>query len=1055
MIVLRIHDGTEEHRYGPSRLAQDTVATKTSIQDYYVELEDIRLTVLPIGEQGRTPELAGYNSIYDIPEGVIWRAQVERTTGEVLLNGGIRWEDIDFDRKTNTFAVTVYDRAPALFQDVASEYWVDRVAMDTDRWSDHSEPPLIRVSTLIESDNAITNYSGAETERGYGIADWGYATLTDILDMSLYEVGERADAFSVSLPAEREQDIYPFKPVHQPKIKAGIRIDSYSDLNVTITGTSETKDSPLSEISIYWGDSTNQTASPGSQLTHTYPTGGTYTIRLVVTAENGATAVASKDVTLQSGTSGGGDGGGGSILTFPDYFPDFQGSLIDTDGDGDLNLSLSAENVEGADTYEWVVTDAILVESGRVNLNKTYTGTSVFNDGFDKSIKEVNYKLTVSNSNTSETRFGVAKRTLGQFPRSRTLSQVALTSQSKGASETSSWPEPMFQLTYDRADQQVQQGFTPFCGGGGWLGLPAWTVDRFVEEVLKFAGWRVRVEYASFPSKEVTLTFYRQEWPPVADQVPIDDTSLDDGSGVVLERQGTWSLSLRHGESDHKPAPKAFGENSDEFPELIEPGSPPPWMFTAPSRWDANLRTPRSRIDAVDDIEPLDIEREVESELQLPAMQKVAVPSTYQNGDQLVIGVPIHPNPNPGPGPGPGFEDYPSFDGISPPNADRSSPTADDVFLIEPAFQGVDPFPPRQADQYWDLWPDDHGPFFFFDGEGAKIEHTIGGYAVMHRRYTPAMEPGYPDASRSVTTDADGNFDLSYSGPSENLVYWRVTDEDGITSLINPNRDATTYNASGKTRIDMHVTAPNGAARVRTRYVTPSAATIAEWVRPSVTESGSQTGTTKPVAAFNPASARSGYQNQRLRRASKYKLEGDFRIRESGSPPKIGAPTDRVAADGREWMLTSLETDAQLLQDTVEAISPTGNTHFRADAPPRRYDYRGTNLLIREIEAQYERMAFDDFSDRYILTVTWKPPLREIARVLGYFLEVEERVNGTPGALLRGKRVYGQTAAFDLSNAGSNRANKDNPSVAITIVAFTPQGAIGRDSGIDVSSPTA
>jgi hypothetical protein len=155
-------------------------------------------------------------------------------------------------------------------------------------------------------------------------------------------------------------------------------------------------------------------------------------------------------------------------------------------------------------------------------------------------------------------------------------------------------------------------------------------------------------------------------------------------------------------------------------------------------------------------------------------------------------------------------------------------------------------------------------------------------------------------------------------------------------------------------------------------------------------------------------------------------------------------------------MLTSLETDAQLLEDTVEAISPTGDSHFRADAPPRATDFRRTNLTVRNGKAQYEKLAFGDFDDRYILTVTWKPPLTEIARVLGYFLTVrQDQDSTTDNILLRSKKVYGTTAAFDLTDATSDGAVKDNPSVSITVVSFTPQGTIGRDSGFLATSPSA
>jgi len=79
--------------------------------------------------------------------------------------------------------------------------------------------------------------------------------------------------------------------------------------NATAAGSTDTDSTPIGKYSFDWGDGSNATVvnAPTQTASHTYASGGTYTVTLIATdTANNASAPVTASVTVSSGGSGGG-----------------------------------------------------------------------------------------------------------------------------------------------------------------------------------------------------------------------------------------------------------------------------------------------------------------------------------------------------------------------------------------------------------------------------------------------------------------------------------------------------------------------------------------------------------------------------------------------------------------------------------------------------------------------------------------------------------------------------------------------------------------------------
>jgi len=1034
MIELLINDGTSTYTYGPDRLAESSAATEARITEYRVELEDIELTVLPEGAgQSASAELAGYSDFTSIPEEVIWRAVVRRTDGKVLLNGAVRWEDIDYDRKTRTFGVRVYDRAPALFKSEANQYYVDRLAKK--RHDDDGVVPQLSpvpVTTLIKTDDWHDS-GNVENRVHYQPESWPAHTLTDVLDFAIDEVGRRSPFFDTATPGDRwsgPPDIPPgllSDPDRPPT--ASFRITSKSAMEVTVEDTSSDPDQNLADATFEWGDGTSTTISPGGTTSHTYGSDGTYTITLTAEDDAGNTDQAQKEVSVNDA--------GDSPPTANFSVTDREGALVyfestATDPDGDIV------------SYEWEWPD------GETDTGETTAHS--FSVVGDQEIVTVVHTVTDSNGNSNTIQDEIIVYS-GGGGGGGPLSKSYTSEPNSGS--TSYWPEPMFEVSYDRADQEVQVDFTPFVSGTGWGGLPGWTVDLFIQEILKYTGWRLRVQYRSFPSRTIFLTFTRQDWDGPERITSIDDTEQEGGSG---ERPGrkrpSWNLKMK---GDLESAPEIGTCPLTPFDGPIQTQQPPPWALESPTAWNAVESSTEPETDGdrygevtVNDPRKIKSAETVESEFRLPSMFR---PITNVTDDSLSAGWPIHPT---------AFVDAQDFnfldydDGtplfvnsIDRPPVDRTADNGDEgVYLVDPLFQ------------------ESGGIYKEAPLLGAR-ERT---YAVVWRRYWPAAATR-PRADFSVSHNPGLTFTLEYNdlgaGSSPDEYYWIVPDAVDYPTRRGPGPHEFLFSDEpGVEKLArLVVVDADGAYHYKEKRINVDTdTTVSSSTAP--TDTRTPTHPTDGLGMIKLCAPHVAYPQQTIRRGSTHLLEGDFRLSETDRRPTIGDPDDRVESRGKEWMLTRRRTGSITSVNEIEALRPTDT-----DPPPRpatpRYLERGWEptadpgagrvpgwkVQADSVEAAYETY-YDNGSStgsKTYLIVRWSPPEHQHADIFGYrVVAYDQNSNWQTFSAF----VQGTVKVFPIYNAATNgSASEDNPPVDVNVWPISTRYVTGvKESDFNITT---
>jgi len=1082
MIELLIHDGTSAYTYGPDRLVEQSASVETQITEYRVELEDIQLTILPEGEgPNATPELAGYNDITDIPDDTIWRAQVQRRGGEVLLNGAVRWEDIDYDGKTKTFGLRVYDRASALFQEEANNYYVDRLAKK--RYDDDGSVPRLdpkRITTHVRLKGRWDSVSDSLDSRdAYGVENWRYHRLTDILDHAIYEVGQRADSFSVDTPGDTWDGSE--TPLGGFPLNASLELVSKDETNfsVTVKDTSSNSSSGIDTVQVDWRDgSTSNKKSPGSQFSHTYGSSGLYRVDLIVISNDGlkdrTTLWVSLDTSGSDTGGGGGDDGGGGNNNEP---PVASFDVTGQDGFVVAVQSTASDPDGDIETYKWYWPDG-----------KTTTGYSADLDHNlnDASQIDITHEVIDSNGNSDSVTRTIGRAPSGgpsgpisgvPFARSKTLTVKSSVEYHTRAS-TSEWPEPVWELKYDKADGPVSFGYTPWIGGAGYFGLPGWTVDAYIQEVLKLTGWRMRVQFTSFPERRIVLRFFPQEWDGPRQAVNrLDGEATKEGWGIRAGRSvESWGIKLK-GDPDSVPDPTAleFVTRNDNLADGETPvyfGQAAPWMFWGASEWDAvessvTIQDEKSETGGfangtVDDPREIDLDKVVESKFRLPAIRHVESSATQDN-PYVRTGFPLHPQAFNSNTDLEGFVEYDAgedYYGIARPPVKRNEDLGDDsVFIVDPFFNGGGTSLYSETD-----------PF------GANRQVT---YATIHRRYWP-RQTTRPEADfnvstfvnaprREITVEFDGDptgKELHWYAPSARIPSYRFNNTNNTMeeSVMRRGTGPHTFSYIGPGVYDIRLTVidENGGVYWRNRSIPlDTTGTISDETAPTHITSDAEI---ESLDVITPATARAAYQNPTLRRTDLQILEGRF----TTETPSIGDPTDRYELDGNQWFAQRFVRDSKTDALDIEAARPTQIPGHKPASPSREPDgwTAGPNLLDEEKEgwtiakgslsATYQNHKIDGSGGDWFLVATWKPPEQQVAHLIGYIVIL---MAGTWAS--RTLYVPGTSIAYDMRNVTDSNssphtsagAQTNNPRTEVSVRPVSAKYYVGSPIFVHANSP--
>lgn len=104
-----------------------------------------------------------------------------------------------------------------------------------------------------------------------------------------------------------------------------------------------------------------------------------------------------------------------------------------------------------------------------------------------------------------------------------------------------------------------------------------------VEEITKMAGWRVFIEYQSFPSKDLSVEMRPTDWPLPAAQQVLDGQETEESYAVTIEpNRDNFILQMRNGPGESSPDPTAEAYNSGPIPSF---GVPPAYGSVAPEKW--------------------------------------------------------------------------------------------------------------------------------------------------------------------------------------------------------------------------------------------------------------------------------------------------------------------------------------------------------------------------------------------------------------------------------------------------------------------------------------
>lgn len=184
-LQLSIDDGSTTYQYGNDQITTEEPSIETRAEERTLQLSDVKVVVG--GGQGGTASLLGVSEFRSLPTGELLRAELRRTdTNEVLLNGAVRTDDIDYDAKTKTFGVRLFDQAQREVWTALGQYYLDELAIIYYRENGSPAPEL---STRTTKTTYTDDFEGSDIETWFtgNDVDW-YFTMPTV-EMALQQLG--------------------------------------------------------------------------------------------------------------------------------------------------------------------------------------------------------------------------------------------------------------------------------------------------------------------------------------------------------------------------------------------------------------------------------------------------------------------------------------------------------------------------------------------------------------------------------------------------------------------------------------------------------------------------------------------------------------------------------------------------------------------------------------------------------------------------------------------------------------------------------------------------
>lgn len=197
---------------------------------------------------------------------------------------------------------------------------------------------------------------------------------------------------------------------------------------------------------------------------------------------------------------------------------------------------------------------------------------------------------------------------------------------------------------------------TPHVAGTGFLGLPAWTAERFITNVLAYAGWWLRATYSAWPGEAIAVELATSRFES-GTPTPIDDSALS-RSGQTwrmrVEERSDYALQLGDGagRASVNPHDEFDLTGSDAADRL---GAPPPAFATyASPSWSVEPACIDPNGDLTDRRSPQDEDiQQIEFQIPDVVVEGETSEAVGSSTRTRVYGVPLHPDvQEPGPVPG-------------------------------------------------------------------------------------------------------------------------------------------------------------------------------------------------------------------------------------------------------------------------------------------------------------------------------------------------------------------------------------------------------------------
>lgn len=165
-----------------------------------------------------------------------------------------------------------------------------------------------------------------------------------------------------------------------------------------------------------------------------------------------------------------------------------------------------------------------------------------------------------------------------------------------------------------------------------------WRLKTIIEQLTSYCGWRTRVEYASFPGRDLSVQMLTTAWDhaqPVNDQRAVDDDIIEDGYEIKTIRRGNRGIAM-----DGSVQSSDFDPSEYDF----DVAEHPPWANVAVREWSA---TPPITEIGFTSLSPRPVLADPSELNAEPAELRLRIPAVRPHADVIqdgyVYGIPLVP----------------------------------------------------------------------------------------------------------------------------------------------------------------------------------------------------------------------------------------------------------------------------------------------------------------------------------------------------------------------------------------------------------------------------